>query len=192
MGCKSDFLPSWEAALRQLPGGQGCQDRQSHRATAKDRGSTGCSQPRQACRWICRNKSLLMRARDTADTNKRARRMCPLLQVLWLVHWDFALCRKLLVCPNFHISAEANWGVMLSLMDGERAPRAEVCTGGQCPSTQMFPRAFLGVWSPRRRGCCCCHLVRRGNRGSSGCKDAAPSPVLSCSGLCPQRNRIKH
>lgn len=46
-----------------------------------------------------------MRAGDSADegqhTNKTARRMCPLLQVLWLFHWDFVLCRKMTSLSEF-------------------------------------------------------------------------------------------
>lgn len=61
--------------------------------------------------------------------------MCPLLQVSGWSTGTLRSAEKLLVCPNFDISAEANWGVMLSPVHGERAPRAEACPGGQCPGT---------------------------------------------------------
>lgn len=40
-GCESDLLPSWEAALGQLPGGQGCWDRQSQQTHCEGQGQHG-------------------------------------------------------------------------------------------------------------------------------------------------------
>lgn len=74
--------------------------------------------------------------------------MCPLLQVLWLVRWDFALCRKILVYPNFNISAEKKWGVMLSPMHGERTPRAEAWPGGSAPVPKCFLKASWVFGAP--------------------------------------------
>lgn len=98
---------------------------------------------------------------------------------------------KLLVCPNFGISAEVpnerwlwqpNWGAILFPQDGEGVPRAETCPGGQplpaprdpqgfqCPGSQM-------VLAPSKEG---------GRRsGWGGEPSAAPTPHGVGAGFLP-------
>lgn len=172
LGCRSDSLPSWEAAQRHSWEG-----RDAGTGRAKTAAEDGAA---QAAHRTCRNKSPLMRARDRAATKKRAGRMCPLLQVLWLVCWEFALCRKMIGLSKISTFQ----------------PRSDAVPHGWREGTegrpQMFPEAFPGVWSPRGGGWGCSHPVSSGSRGSPGCKDAAPSPLLPCSAPCPRGSGIRH